>query len=178
MAFLKTKHLQELKLADYITILGLNSAIFSIFFSLSGQFFLAFFLIFLQLFFDILDGKIARKFGGSTLGLFLDSFADYTSIIATGIFVYNITNGGIIFFISFSLYTIFSAIRLSYFTYRFQNNETDFIGVPTTFTTVFLSILFLINYYFHFLNNLWTPILFLFFGYLMISDLKIKKIKL
>ena len=176
--FWKSQQLSSLVLADYVTIIGLAFAVFSLYFSFLGNFYLAGLCILGQFVFDIFDGMTARRFGGGKLGLFLDSFSDFTAIIATVFLGFKISNGGLLFILAGVLFITFAAVRLSFFTTRSLEGEIDFLGLPTVGVNIFIVFLLLLNYYFNLINTDFVWLLYLIFGYGMVADLKIKKIKL
>ena len=168
----------ELKLPDFLTSFGLFLALFSIFLSFNHFFLFAYLAIIGQYFFDILDGVVARRFGGGVLGLFLDSFSDYTAIIAVVLFGLFLGANNIFFIFSSLFFILFAAIRLSFFTDRALNKKNDFIGLPTVFITFIVSTILIINYYLNIINPSFFWIIYTIGGYLMVADIKLKKIKL
>ena len=73
-----------LNLPNQITIFRLGLAILSFIMMLTNKWLVAFILIFIAVILDIVDGKVARKFGQvTTQGVFLDIMADKIVIIST-----------------------------------------------------------------------------------------------
>jgi len=166
------KQLSSLKLADIITILGLQSTLIAIFGSIHHWGIIIHFALYFQYLMDFFDGKIARKYGASKLGIYLDSFADFSSILALSIILwqFNPHLGGMI---GGSAFIIAASIRLAFFTDREQSGQKGFIGLPTTAAGFLINTLWLIlpassfGYF---------SIIYLIFSLLMICDLKLPKL--
>jgi len=77
-------------LANLVTFFNITAGILAIYFITHGEFFGAALFAWLGGAFDIIDGKIARKYNLSTeFGVQLDSFADFLSfVIVPVLFVY------------------------------------------------------------------------------------------
>ena len=76
----KNKISKLIKIPDFLTLTNLSLGFLSIIFSFQGNFVLAGILMFAAVFFDWIDGKVARRFGKShELGKELDSLADLVS---------------------------------------------------------------------------------------------------
>ena len=105
-------------------------------------------LILIALFFDFMDGLIARKFNlESKLGAQLDSLADLISFgLVPGIIMYNlfqeVSLDPYLPLLGFTI-TLASAYRLANFNLS-KNNDNYFKGLPTPVNTVFILSLMLI----------------------------------
>lgn len=105
-------------------------------------------LILIALFFDFMDGLIARKFNlESKLGAQLDSLADLISFgLVPGIIMYNlfleVSSDPYLPLLGFTI-TLASAYRLANFNLS-KNNDNYFKGLPTPANTVFILSLMLI----------------------------------
>ncbi|MFW6120677.1 MAG: CDP-alcohol phosphatidyltransferase family protein [Petrotogales bacterium] len=107
---------------------------------------ISFSFILLALLADGLDGIIARKTHTGELGEYLEAMADMTSMaIAPSVFVYYVysevaseISWQIALFVILILFVTCSAIRLSSF--HLMKEETFFVGLPASATTLFLLI--------------------------------------
>lgn len=173
----RNRQLSELKLPDYFTIIGMCLALASIFFSTEEKFWTAYFLILGQFFFDAVDGRVARRYGGGELGVFLDSFSDFTAITAVvflGIYI-GIENFWM-YMVSL-LFLIAAAVRLSFFMAQaLKGKVSGFTGVPTVLAVIILATLIMLNYKFQLSDMNRLTILYFVLAYAMVSNLKIKKI--
>ena len=89
MAFLFNKN-NHFNLANIVTFFNIASGVFAIYFLTHQEFFAAALFAWLAGGFDIVDGKIARKYNLSTeFGIQLDSYADFLSfVIVPTMFIY------------------------------------------------------------------------------------------
>ncbi len=173
---MKHKQLQELQLADFITLMGMGAAMGSIFFAFNGSFYWAYALLLAQFVLDAIDGRVARKLGPGQLGIYLDSFSDFTAITAVVILGWNMGIETLWIFISGFLFMAAAAIRLSYFTMRAHQGKKDFIGIPTVLCVVILATTLIVNDYFTGVDINVFAALYAICAYLMISNIKLKKI--
>ncbi len=137
----------------------------------------AFSLILLALLADGLDGIIARKKRASELGEYLEAMADMISMgIAPSIFVFKIyyDAGSSGLFLQFAfilvliLFIICSIIRLSSF--HLMKNETYFVGIPASASTIFLLIAAFIK-----INYLYILALIIILSFATISNIRFPK---
>ncbi|HFU75024.1 MAG TPA: phosphatidylserine synthase, partial [Arcobacter sp.] len=100
-------------LANLVTFFNITAGILAIYFITHGEFFGAALFAWLGGAFDIIDGKIARKYNLSTeFGVQLDSFADFLSfVIVPVMFVYFAIFDGKELFLS----TLFIAFAFIYY---------------------------------------------------------------
>jgi len=105
-------------------------------------------LILLGLLIDGLDGIIARKFGSSSLGEYLESMADMTTLsIAPAVFVFyiyfDVIDANIYHYIylllALALFLGFAIIRLASF--HIMKKDKIFVGLPASASTIILLIL-------------------------------------
>lgn len=141
-----------LSIADFITI---NNALFG-FFSIiviTSNFFentdfrihLSFSLILLGLLADGLDGIVARKFGKSSIGEYLEAMSDVTTlVVAPAVFVYfsysnlisvNIYRNVYLLF-ALLLFVFFGFLRLASFSLMKEKNI--FLGLPSPASTIII----------------------------------------
>jgi CDP-diacylglycerol--serine O-phosphatidyltransferase len=154
MTFLFDKN-NHFNLANIVTFFNITAGILAIYFITHNQFFGAALFAWLGGAFDILDGKIARKYQLSTqFGIQLDSFADFLSfVIVPAMFLYfaifdkNLFElNTILVFAVFVYYIISGLRRLIDFNINSDEGEVSkyFVGVPTTLGAILLWILYLV----------------------------------
>ena len=167
------KQLQTLRWPDLLTLLGLLSVSFSIYFSLKGLVVLAYVLILLQFLLDYFDGKLARAIGGGTLGVYLDSFTDFMAVAASVVFGWFVGIENTFMLVAGFLNVGAASIRLAYFT---AYKQKGFTGVPTVLAASAVSTISLLGYLFvpQYLD--WFVIIYFVSAVAMISDLRLKKI--
>ena len=152
-------------------------AIASIFLALAEQFWLAYFLLLGQFIFDGIDGRIARKFGGGKLGIYLDSFSDFTAIAAVVVLGWSIGVVNVWMYLVTFLFLVSAVVRFSFFMAHASKEKTkEFTGVPTVLAVVVIATLIMVNYKFELVEMDWLVLSYLFFSYAMIANWKIKKI--
>ena len=153
------------------------------------------FVIFLGIFFDLLDGLLARRLNvQSKLGLELDSLADLvTSGVVPAIIIYRVLEKYVDLNLSFIsndllpyfafLITIASAYRLAKFNIQ-EDSKDYFIGLPVPANTILILSLLLIleNSDNEFLlnlikNEIFLIVLILISSYLLNSNLKLISLK-
>ena len=154
MTFLFDKN-NHFNMANLVTFLNIACGILAIYFLTHNEFFGAALFAWCAGAFDILDGKIARKYNLSTeFGVQLDSFADFLSfVIVPVMFIFfGVIDGKEIHFLNtafvafaFIYYVISGLRRLIQF-----NIDTDagsvskhFVGVPTPLGAILLWIVWL-----------------------------------
>ncbi len=169
------KQLRYLRLPDMLTLLGMLCVSFSVYFAFKGLLLIAYILILAQLFFDYFDGKLARAIGGGSLGVYLDNFSDFLAICSSVVFGWFVGINGIVMLIAGFLYVGAASIRLAYFTAYKQKPRT---GIPASFAASTVSTLAFLGYLFSGEYIVWFVILYFISAAAMISDLRLKKIKL
>lgn len=154
MTFLFDKN-NHFNLANIVTFFNIAAGILAIYFLTHDEFFGAALFAWAAGAFDILDGKIARKYQLSTeFGVQLDSFADFLSfvIVPTMFIFFGVIDGKEIHFLNtafvafaFIYYVISGLRRLIQF-----NIDTDagsvskhFVGVPTPLGAILLWLVYL-----------------------------------
>lgn len=141
------KHLlKELSKADYITTLSLFLIVNAFWLLWNGQVYLAIAVTFVSMFFDYLDGRIARKYGGSPYGKVLDSLYDILGWVLFPALVINIeANWAWWGVIVTTVYCLSSAIRLSRFTVAgyVETNKRYYTGMPVSYSRYALLVVLL-----------------------------------
>jgi phosphatidylserine synthase len=132
------KHLLfELSKADYMTSLAIFLIVNAFWLVWHGEIKLAISVAFLSMFFDYLDGVIARKYSGSAYGQVLDSLYDILGWVLFPALVVNIEARWVWWaIIVTSLYCVFAAIRLSRFTVAgyVKTDKRYYEGAPVLFS--------------------------------------------
>ncbi len=153
-SFLFNKN-HHFNLANMVTFLNIGAGVLAIYFLTHDKFFTAAVFAWCAGAFDIIDGKIARKFNLSTeFGVQLDSFADFLSfvIVPTMFIFFGVIDGkelevlSTTFVIFAFVYYIISGLRrLIQFNIDADAGEVSkyFIGVPTPLGAIFLWIVYL-----------------------------------
>lgn len=146
-------------IANIVTYMNLSMGLMAIFFTVEGDFFTAIVLAWIGGAFDIIDGKLARKYHLSTeFGIQLDSFADFLSFVVMPAFLlfyatkhYMVITGveEIVLGIIFIWYIISGLRRLVEFNLKVDVGEVAnyFEGVPTPLGAILLWLLYLLSAY-------------------------------
>lgn len=153
MTFLFDKN-NHFNLANLVTFFNIASGIMAIYFLTHGEFFGAALFAWLGGAFDIIDGKIARKYQLSTeFGIQLDSFADFLSfVIVPSMFIYfGVIDGKELFLntpiiiFAFVYYIISGLRRLITFNLNAEAGSVGkyFVGVPTPLGAILLWLVYL-----------------------------------
>lgn len=144
-------------LANLFTMVNIASGLTAVYFISQHNFFNAIVFAWIGGAFDILDGKIARKFNLSNeFGIQLDSFADFLSFVLVPVFlifqaVY-LNTPGIVFALASaaSVYYVISGLRrLIQFNIDAEEGKVEkfFTGVPTPLGAILLWLIYLLNAY-------------------------------
>ena len=184
MSFLFNKN-SHFNLANIVTFFNITAGIFAIYFLTHNNFFAAALFAWLAGGFDIIDGKIARKYNLSTqFGIQLDSFGDFLSfVIVPVMFIFfGVIDGKEIHFLNtafvafaFIYYVISGLRRLIQFNINSNEGEVSkhFIGVPTPLGAILLWGVYLGWAYELIPNENIVLGLMIIIGYLLNSKLKI-----
>ena len=169
-------------IANIVTFSNISLGIIAMYFIQEGNFFVAIILAWIAGGFDILDGKLARKYNLSCeFGIQLDSFADFISFVVMPSFLlfYALeqTNNTQLFIsgIVFIYYIISGLRRLIQFNLNSEAGEVAkfFTGVPTPLGAILLWFLYLI-YSYQLITNIYIILLFVVIvAYLLNSKVKI-----
>lgn len=184
MSFLFNKN-NHFNLANMATFLNIIAGVLAIYYITHDNFFAAALFAWLGGGFDILDGKIARKYGLSTeFGVQLDSFADFLSfVIVPVMFIYfAIIDGKEIHFLNttfvafaFIYYIISGLRRLIHFNLNTDAGSVSrhFTGVPTPLGAILLWVVYLGWVFELIVSENLVLILMVVIGYLLNSKVKI-----
>lgn len=183
MTFLFNKN-SHFNLANLATFFNIAAGMLAIYYLTHNNFFAAALFAWLAGAFDIVDGKIARKYNLSTeFGIQLDSFADFLSfVIVPTMFIFFAVIDGKELMLStplvafaFIYYVISGLRRLIQFNINAQEGEVEkyFIGVPTPLGAILLWVVYLI-WLTGLINENIVLISMIIIGYLLNSKLKIR----
>ncbi len=184
MTFLFDKN-NHFNLANIVTFFNIAAGILAIYFITHGEFFGAALFAWIAGAFDIIDGKIARKFNLSTeFGVQLDSFGDFLSfVIVPVMFIFfavidtkeiHFLNTAFVAF-AFIYYVISGLRRLIQFNINTDAGSVSkhFTGVPTPLGAILLWIVYLGWVYELIPNENIVLTLMIIIGYLLNSKVKI-----
>lgn len=182
MSFLFNKN-NHFNLANIVTFFNIASGVFAIYFLTHHDFFAAALFAWLAGGFDIVDGKIARKYNLSTeFGIQLDSYADFLSfVIVPTMFIYFavidtkelILSTPLVIF-AFIFYIISGLRRLIQFNINAEEGEVEkyFTGVPTPLGAILLWVVYLI-FLTGIISETFVLVSMIIIGYLLNSKIKI-----
>lgn len=189
MTFLFDKN-NHFNLANIVTFFNIASGVMAMYFLTHSEFFAAALFAWLGGAFDIVDGKIARKYQLSTeFGIQLDSYADFLSfVIVPVMFIYfGVIDGKEeflnMFVITFAVifYIISGLRRLIQFNIDADAGEVGkfFVGIPTPLGAILLWLVYLsfafnlIPTFFQIAPEYIVIGLMIFIGYMLNSKVKI-----
>lgn len=165
---------------NFLTSCNLAAGCVAIVLAFEGQKEMAVYLIWLAMIFDFFDGLAARALKvSSPIGKELDSLADMVSFgVVPAVVLYQLMGEAQFALIAFVV-TIFSALRLAKFNTD-DNQQTDFIGLPTPANALFLTSLVFINpegYLSFMLNEQVLAITSVIFALLLVSPIRLFSLK-
>lgn len=182
MNFLFDKH-NHFNIANLATFVNIACGVLAIYFLTHSNFLIAAVFAWIAGAFDIVDGKIARKYSLSTeFGIQLDSFADFLSfVIVPTMFVYfaiidsSMENLSPIFVAFTFCYYVISALR-RLISFNIDSNEGEvqkfFVGIPTPLGAILLWAVYLV-WLTGVLNENVVLAFTILIGYLLNSKIKI-----
>ena len=141
-----------LSVADFISLTNAIFGFFSIiviaslfFEDITLRLHISFSLILLGLLADGLDGIVARKFGKSAIGEYLEAMADMTTlVIAPAVFVYFVYSDLVSVSIYRNIYLLFALLLFVFFgfvrlaSFSIMKEKKLFIGLPASASTIIL----------------------------------------
>ena len=184
MTFLFNKD-SHFNLANIVTFFNIAAGILAIYFITHGEFFGAALFAWIAGAFDIIDGKIARKYNLSTeFGVQLDSFGDFLSfVIVPVMFIFfGVIDGKEIHFLNtafvafaFIYYVISGLRRLIQFNINTDAGTVSkhFTGIPTPLGAILLWLVYLGWIYELIPSENIVLTLMIIIGYLLNSKVKI-----
>lgn len=176
MTFLFNKN-NHFNLANIVTFFNITAGIFAIYFLTHQEFFAAALFAWLAGGFDIIDGKIARKYNLSTeFGIQLDSYADFLSfVIVPTMYIYfavidtkELELNTVLVIFAFVYYVISGLRRLIQFNINSNEGEVSkyFTGVPTPLGAILLWLTYLV-YLTGFINETIVLVFMIVIGFLL-----------
>jgi len=175
----KTSHFN---IANLVTFANITAGLVAMYFIQQGDYFTAIVLAWIGGAFDIMDGKLARKYNLSCeFGIQIDSFADFISFVVMPAFLlfYSLQKAqGIETLIAgmiFIYYIISGLRRLIEFNIKSEEGEVAkyFEGVPTPLGAILLWLLYLIHAYGVITNIYMILLIVIMIGFLLNSKVKI-----
>ena len=163
---------KEVEFPSLLTLLNGIAGMISILFAIANKFTFAAAFLIVAVFFDFIDGKLARIMKKETsLGMELDSLCDMVSFgVAPVVLAYQTTKtgeGAIFAGIIYMLFFCAGALRLARFNIAKQHKFYE--GMPITINGTIVPILYFVGL------TKWYPLWFLVAAILMVSAFKIKK---
>jgi len=169
-------------IANIVTFSNITLGIVAMYFIQQHNFLIAIILAWIAGAFDIVDGKLARKYNLSCeFGIQLDSFADFISFVVMPSFLLfyaldKTTNTQLIISGAVFIYYIISGLRrLIQFNINSEAGEVAkyFVGVPTPLGAILLWVLYLV-YSFLLITNIYIILVLVgIIAYLLNSKVKI-----
>ncbi len=175
----KTSHFN---IANLVTFANITAGLVAMYFIQQGDYFTAIVLAWIGGAFDIMDGKLARKYNLSCeFGIQIDSFADFISFVVMPAFLlfYSLQKAQgfetLIAGIVFIYYIISGLRRLIEFNIKSEEGEVAkyFEGVPTPLGAILLWVLYLIHAYGVVSNIYIILLLVIMIAYLLNSKVRI-----
>ena len=169
-------------IANIVTFANITAGVIAMYLIQEGEFFWAAALAWLGGAFDIIDGKLARKYNLSCeFGIQLDSFADFISFVVMPAFFlfYALKSGGnvniFLAAVVFIFYIISGLRRLIEFNISSTEGEVAkyFVGVPTPLGAILLWVLYLLYTYGIIYSEVLVLLLVGIIGFLLNSKVKI-----
>jgi len=175
----KTSHFN---IANLVTFANITAGLVAMYFIQQGDYFTAIVLAWIGGAFDIMDGKLARKYNLSCeFGIQIDSFADFISFVVMPAFLlfYSLQKAEgfetLIAGMVFIYYIISGLRRLIEFNIKSEEGEVAkyFEGVPTPLGAILLWVLYLIHAYGVVSNIYIILLLVIMIAYLLNSKVRI-----
>lgn len=170
-----------------LTYIGLASAVFGIFQSISGNFMTAVFCQLIAGLCDMFDGKIARAMkrteNEKVFGIQIDSLCDLVCFgVFPAVFAYCLGVKSTLGIIILIYYVLAAVIRLGYFNVTEQTrqqqtseNRKMYQGLPVTSAALLIPVMYLITQFITGIEKMLFTLGMLIIGILFIADIKVKK---
>ncbi|MFH1591050.1 MAG: CDP-diacylglycerol--serine O-phosphatidyltransferase [archaeon] len=161
--------LRLVRWGDLFSLLNAACGMLAIMLSIGRRLDIAVGLLLAAVFFDAIDGKVARWTGPGVLGKHLDSLADMVSFgVAPAIFAYSLYPIGIAPVI-YVIFVMAGALRLARF--NAAGGGGAFAGMPITANGIIVPFLYVVGFDAHLL-----PFFFVILSFLMVAHFRLKKI--
>lgn len=137
MQSVKKHLLLELSAADWITVTSTILIVNAFWLVFNHHLYYAIAVTFISMFLDYLDGRVARKFGGSPYGKVIDSLYDILGWVLFPALVVNIeTHWAWWSIVITTVYCAFALMRLSRFTVAgyVETNKRYYTGMPVSYS--------------------------------------------
>ena len=174
---IKMSILEQLKIADVVTLVNGLLGLFAIFFAVEGNYLLAALLIFLAAVLDFFDGRIARMCNNANdFGKNLDSLADIVSFgVAPAVIGYCAGLRGYLGFITLSIYLAGGFLRLARFNTKANATKKMiyFKGLPIPAAGLIIAGIFVLG---GTGITIYHALVYSVLGLLMVSSFKVKKL--
>lgn len=163
-------------LSNFVTLLNIFFGSLAIINIINNDYKAATILIFLAVLMDSMDGRVARKLNTtSDIGKELDSLCDLVSFgVAPAILIYAQVFSaypGIIGLLTAILFIICGALRLARF--NVLNTGNYFVGVPITMAGALMVLISMLSVY---LSYMVIVLLMILLSFLMISNIRVRKL--
>jgi CDP-diacylglycerol--serine O-phosphatidyltransferase len=165
---------KHMKFADLFTISNLSCGLLSILSSVRHRFLASVLFILAAVFFDFLDGLVARILNQKNVfGRELDSLSDIVSFgVAPAIFFYVQSAMGFFVTLSILFFVACALLRLARFNI---SRRGTYVGVPITVSGVLFAVLGFISMAVPSMIAYW-PVVFIVMGFLMVSTIPVRKV--
>jgi len=145
---MKNELLNTLKLPDYATLLALVLSWFAVVLLLKSLFFASLGVAVFALMADMMDGFLARKYGGSSFGKYIDSFLDVILyLLYPSLFLFILGLSNIISAIVLAIFITAGVLRLARFTaqgFEEDKGQRYYRGMPVFWNLLWLYIIALL----------------------------------
>ncbi len=167
--------LQRLQAKDYLTLANAAAGLIAIISALLAFTLAPFFFILAAVFFDFMDGKIARKTRkADDFGKQLDSLADVVSFaVAPAVLVIVFSFHDAIAVLAGIIYVCAGLLRLA--SYNLQKEQGVYFGLPIPLAALFVALVFYASYY-SFVPSYFSWLALLTASVLMLSRFPLKKL--
>ena len=128
--------INKLKLADFVTLLGVVFITIAFWFLSKNELELASASALVAVLFDFMDGKVARKYGSSEYGKYLDSLFDVSGfVVFPTLLIMSVRGGDIISLVVAVSYSIAAYLRLARFTaHGLPEGARHYQGMPVLYS--------------------------------------------
>ncbi len=159
--------LSTIQVKDVATLLNAVSGVLGIAFALTGNVF-AWLYIIPAIFFDFIDGKLARKTkSDNDFGKQLDSLADTVSFVVAPVIITVMQHYDVLTLVTGCIFVCAGLLRLAWF--NIQTEKGVFYGLPTPPAA---AIVLIVNYFVPYFNALALVVI----AWAMVSSIKLKKV--
>lgn len=162
---------KELKIADYLTLTGTALAILALWLLAREKINISISVALVSMFFDFIDGKVARVKGSSLYGKYLDSLYDLIGFVLYPVMlVWQQQNNSALALIVTTAFVLTASIRLARFTDEGLKGKkpTRYVGMPVLYS--FFAVV-LVSVFDGYMSLFWLAVMSMF----MITNLPFTK---